>query len=43
MGSAFSADGNDFMVYVVTRGKGAYLVPLDFDRSTYIFNALLET
>ena len=43
MGSAFSANGNDVITHVVTTGKGAYSVPFDFDRSTYIFNALLET
>lgn len=43
MGSAFSADRNDVVVHAVALGKGAYSVPFDFDHSTYIFNALLET
>ena len=30
------------MAYVITPETGAYSVPFDFNRSTYIFNALLE-
>ena len=43
IGSAFSANGNDVITHIITMGKGAYLVPFDFNSSTYIFNALLET
>ena len=43
IGSAFSADGNDVVAHAVAPGKEVYSVPFNFDRSTYIFNALLET
>jgi hypothetical protein len=43
IGSAFSANGNDIIIYIITTGKGAYLVPFNFNRLTYIFNALLKT
>jgi len=42
IGSAFSVDGNDVIIYIVTTGKGAYSVPFNFDRLTYIFNTLLK-
>ena len=42
MGSAFFADGNNIMGHVVPP-EGVSSVPLDFDPSTYVFNALLET
>jgi len=43
MGSAYSADRNETILDVVYPGKETSSVPLDFDRSTYVFNALLET
>jgi hypothetical protein len=43
MGSAYSADENDTIADVVHPVKGACSVPLGFDPSTYVFNALLGT
>ena len=42
MGSAYSADRNHTTAGVVPTRRGTSSVPLNFDRSTYVFNALLE-
>jgi hypothetical protein len=43
IGSAYSADRNDTIAGVVPPRKGPSSALLHFNRSTYVFNALLET